>query len=356
MNEWASALGTTSGRGLSPSFLNALEALASSSEGEWWHDVLAHRDVFIAVRRESINVYHRGASIFQVNFENGKLVPVTHAKYLVRQQQAYARLREDGAFSADAAATLWPRYEGPTTLQEMLRAAAALAGPEKIGLHSLLMNSPHVVDVEIALDGLAGGMAIESIAPGVSSFAEENGERAEIAEAIEAASAVAIAPTRRIDRLDVATVEERNGALALVFHEAKHFANKELRAAANRLPPVLEQMERYEATLRLHEQRLLSEYSAVCRSLVAIDAMRQAISARSGSPTASALSPRTHRVAGGEPLKLDPHPRLVLFGFDEDQKNGTVWAKHRDRLQEVLGPDRIYAVGNTRAKSSAAFR
>jgi hypothetical protein len=38
------------------------------------------------VHKESLNVYHRGASIFRVDFRHGRPVPVTHAKYLVRQR------------------------------------------------------------------------------------------------------------------------------------------------------------------------------------------------------------------------------------------------------------------------------
>ena len=33
---------------------------------------------------------------------------------------------------------------------------------------------------------------------------------------------------------------------------------------------------------------------------------------------------------------MDPVPRLVVFGFDADQKNGSFFRKHMKKLREVL--------------------
>jgi hypothetical protein len=40
------------------------------------------------------------------------------------------------------------------TLNEMIAAASALAGPEKTGLHALLIANPQVIDVEVAFRGV----------------------------------------------------------------------------------------------------------------------------------------------------------------------------------------------------------
>ena len=147
----------------------------------------------------------------------------------------------------------------------------------------------------------------------------------------------------------MATLEERNGTVRLVFHEAKHFANTELRAAPDRTPPVIDQIRRYEATIGRHEDRLASHYVEVCRSLVAIDAMRRSAAEKlGGNHAVPELHPLIQRVAEGNALQIDPELRLVIFGFDEDQKNGAVWKRHLSRLQEALGAARVYAVGNTR--------
>lgn len=358
------------GRGLSANFLAELERLAGAPDGQWWRDVLCHPDVVVAVRRQALNVYHRGASIFLAEWVNGRIAPKTHVKYLVRQRQAHALLDAEDRFAFEADAMLWHRYEGAQTLTDMLRAAASLAGPEKIGLHALLTGSPHVVDVEIVLQG-----GTESV-PTLAFQSDPDDERAEIVEAIDTAEAavaetganesVPVAPgsssplppsaSPRTDRLDVATLEERDGAIHLVFHEAKHFANKELRAGPSRTPPVLDQIARYQTTITQHQTRLAQEYVEVCRSLRTIHTLRTAVREETGLPSKAPLHPLIARVADGAPLVVDPEPRLVVFGFDDDQRTGRVWGQHRQRLEAALGVRRFYAVGNTRAKTGAAFR
>jgi hypothetical protein len=333
------------GRGLGSQYLNALSELLDAPEGQWWRDVLINPDVIIAVRNDSVNVYHRGASIFLAELGNGRIVPKTHIKYLVRSEQAYAEMKSDLSFAGSAGATTWERYGGSTTLRDMLKAAATLAGPEKFGLHNLIKNSPHVVDVEIALDSPA--------AP-IEAGADEE-ERIEISEAIEAADEGS-SDERKDNRLDVATLEDRSGNIRLVFHEAKHFGNKELRAkkpkgsAEVTDPPVVGQIQRYASALAKHENKLVSEYAAVCRSLLVIDAMRQYVLSESKlSPTkASNADPLITRVALGAPLKVDLEPRLIVFGFDKDQKDGNVWKPHREHLKHSLGEQRFHAIGNTR--------
>lgn len=46
-------------RKLDAEFLDALEALAAAPTPNWWQDVLRNDDLFIAVRRNSLNVYYR---------------------------------------------------------------------------------------------------------------------------------------------------------------------------------------------------------------------------------------------------------------------------------------------------------
>lgn len=88
---------------LEPSFLDVLEELANDSTG-WWRDVLQHPYLVLvlAVRRNSINAYHRGAFIFRIDWKAGQVIPFTHAKYLVKPAQTYVAL-ERGEFQFDAA-------------------------------------------------------------------------------------------------------------------------------------------------------------------------------------------------------------------------------------------------------------
>ncbi|WP_026358285.1 hypothetical protein [Aureimonas ureilytica] len=326
-------------RGLDAAFLDALEK--ATDEAGWWRDVLLHPDLFVAVRRNYLNVYHRGASVFLIELRQGRLVPKTHVKYLVRQRQSYAGLEADGAFALDPAQVLWTRYEGPATLKEIVRAAASLAGPEKSGLHPLLMASPNVVDVEIAL-----AMEAASEAGGASSMLEDE----------PSFSLSSSAAGRRVDRLDVAVLAKDDIGFSIVFHEAKHFTNAELRARADRAPPVADQMQRYRKTLSHHAEALAQSYLAVCVGLLRIDAMRQRVrSAASDAPAASSLSPTVAElVAAGRSPRIDLVPRLLVFGFDAAQRDDPAWKAHRDRLEKEFGLI-VRAIGNTRGRVAAAF-
>ena len=37
-----------------------------------------------------------------------------------------------------------------------------------------------------------------------------------------------------------------------------------------------------------------------------------------------------------------------MFGFDQDQKKGTVWKRHRAKLLEILGTERVLLKGNSK--------
>lgn len=321
-------------RGLSAAFLDDLDALARAPEGGWWRDVLARPDLVLAVRAGYVNVYYRGAALYLIGQRQGRIVASTHARYLVRQRQGAADLSADGAFALDPDQALWRHYAGAQTLAEMLRAAAHLAGPEKDGVHDLVLASPRVVDVEISLSAAAPHAAG---ADEVSSGGDLSGDP----------------KSGRQDRIDVATLTDREGQAFVTFHEAKHFTNPELRAGPTRKPPVVAQIERYRATLAHHASQLSLSYQAVARALVRLDRLRQEIG---GPGTLSRLDPLVIRVAEDPaPPGIDTEPRLVVFGFDEDQRDGSVWGRHRTRLTQEFGLQ-VYAVGSTRGRRHAAFR
>ncbi|KQT77448.1 hypothetical protein ASG59_12630 [Methylobacterium sp. Leaf466] len=337
-------------RVLSPGFLDALEALAERQG--WWQDALAHPDLILAVRREAVNVYHRGASIFRVTFPNGTIAATTHAKYLLRQRQATVRLDPAGGFGIDPASAVWTDYAGPATLAEMLRAASALAGLEKTGLHRLLRNAPNVIDVEIALTGSTPGNT-------TTGNDEHNNEGAEADAALLDGTEVA-PPTQRQDRLDVASLEERGNPdeAWLVFHEAKIAANPELRAAPDNVPAIVEQVARYTETLTREADRLVAGYQALCRDLTRLDALRQRVQGTTGVSEADfwRRDPLAAEVAEGKRcLRVDPRPRLVVFGFDANQRNG-ILGGHLNRLQAEPFSLAVRAIGNPGAGTSNAFR
>jgi hypothetical protein len=311
-----------SGRGVSDAFLDHLDQLAHQDGGSWWRDVLLRDDVFIAVRRNSLNVYHRGGSIFRIDDQgDGTVSPKTHVKYLVRQQQALAEL-VDGEFRPNVIG--WTHYVGPDTLRDMIRAASDLAGAEKNGLHPMIMGSATVIDVEVALE-----RADEDIMGG----------------ATEGGNLSATAARRNQDRLDVATLERRGESIAVVFHEAKHFTNTALRARSGS-PAVLKQLRRYQSTLAHHAPALIQRYRTACRALTRLDASRRQVRLSTGASLLPPLDPLIVEAAADKrELAIDPAARLIVFGFDADQKKG--------QLQTILKSLRqadpnlaIYAVGD----------
>lgn len=323
-------------RGLSPALLDALDRLADDPvKGAWWQDVLRRRDLVIAMRHDTLNVYYRGASLYLITFNDGEITPLTHAKYLSRRQQGLVPLR-GGKFAIEADRALWSSY-GPDTLAEMMAAATNLAGSEKLGLHALLIASPHVIDVEISLEGVDD---TDEQPDGASLAAEQAAGEAGVS---------SLATRSRQDRLDVATLKRSGAGVKVVFHEAKHFSNGELRASAGRVPKVAGQIERYRRTLVHHAHDLARSYREVCRALVRLDAMRRRV-----GPQAGLIDSLIQEVASGaSPLTIDPEPRLVVFGFDRDQREGA-WKVHRARLQDEHRIA-VTALGSTAGRRAPAF-
>lgn len=324
-------------RGLSPAFLDALDKLTDEPrEGAWWRDVLCRRELMVAVRRDTLNVYYRGASLFLVTFHDGVITPLTHAKYLSRRQQGLVPLTA-GRFAIDAEHALWSSY-GPETLSEMMAVAANLAGPEKVGLHALLIASPHVIDVEISLEGVD------------EMDEQQDGATLAVEEAAGGVTPLGSSTKGRQDRLDVATLEKRDGErVEVVFHEAKHFSNGELRASPGRIPKVAGQIKRYRRALTHHADDLARSYREVCKALVRINGIRQRL-----DPQAPALDQLIQQVAGSARLPvIDPEPRLLVFGFDQDQRDGA-WKSHRVRLEDEHGIN-VTALGSTAGRRAPSF-
>lgn len=295
-------------RTLDPAFLDALEELATDSTGNWWRDVLRHRDLVLAVRHNSINAYYRGASIFRIDWESGQVIPFTHPKYLVRAQpeeidvtpaKLYVALKR-GEFQFDARDVLQKTYLGVKTLNEMCDAASWYAGPEKTGLHPMLAGNADVIDAEIALNG-------------------------------------------RQYRIDAAIATLENGAPTIRFYEAKHFTNKRaLRASGDNLPRVVRQITDYEKALKAHRAELSAGYVETARALLRFNDMRiQAF----GKSAARSIAPAIRQISetGSAPL-IDTLPHLIIYGFDTAQRNDPAWGKHLAKLKAAI-PGRVRAIG-----------
>lgn len=317
-------------RGLSPKFLDALGALteADSPQGRWWRDLITHPDLIRAIRKDALDFYYLGQRIFHIAWDKGQIVPQTHFKYLVRQKQDYLRLQPDNQFAPDPKAFMWSEYKSPATLKDMLKAASVYAGPEKMGLHALIKNSlsdkVRVIDVEV-------------------SFTRDEDSNTP--------SEDWTASTRRLDRIDVVTQEERDGSTWFVFHEAKHFTNKELRASSKSPPPVVEQIERYRKAIQKHKASIERAYKKVLSDQDVITSLAQKASAKGDAPKAR-MQDCQAILSSSRPFQVDPEPRLIIFGFDQDQKKGEIWSKHYERLHGEFNLA-VYAAGDPKTAKGA---
>lgn len=318
---------------LNPEFVSRLGELAlDASRPNWWRDVLSHKDLILAVRRNYINVYYRGASLFKIELKEKQVVPVTHVKYLVRPNQVYVALR-GGQFQLPPS-SLWGSYEGKQTLEGIIRVASGYAGAEKTALHRPLIGAAHLIDIEVSLPRATQEQA-ETDQPGEDTGAEMD----DLGRS-----------TRRQDRLDAVAVHNRKGQPTVVFYEAKHFSNAALRSG-NGIAPVVQQIRDYEKALEKHRDELERRYLETANALVRFNELRKLVR---GDDGVRALDPTLERVAeeGILPV-IDPEPRLIIFGYDQSQRNNAdSEGGHFSKLRAELGKERVIAVGNPTASSN----
>jgi hypothetical protein len=292
-------------RGLGPEFIHQLDEEAKRNS--WWADVLNDPKLFVAVREEYLNVYWRGQSLFLV--KPGPKV-TTHVKFLVDPELddqvplvegefKIGELQERGFVSL---------YEGPKTLTKMKKAAGLFSGLEKTGCHEIEVNNPEVIDCEIAFGGTV------SLGDG--------GDK------------------KGAPRADLASLERGNGEDArLVFWEAKHYSNPELRAEDGRLVPVCDQVKRYKKYLSDNRKAVVDSYTKVAANLASIRDMG----------LRRPLSPLINEVGSGKrSLTLDAEPKvgLVIFGFDQAEKVHPGWRHHLGRLKDEVTP--VVAAGDAK--------
>lgn len=286
-------------RGISPKFVN--ELAEEAKKDSWWADVLNDPELFVAVREEYLNVYWRGHSLFRVDRGASGLRATTHPKFLLdpelSDQVPLVEAKfdvKDGGFLHD--------YERPVTLNKMKRAADLFSEPEKTGCHEIILANPQVIDCEIAFPGNGG-------------------------------------PDAGAPRVDLLSLEPDG---ALVFWEAKHFTNGDLRALGD-VVPVCEQIEGYRQYLSAskHRDKVEASYKLVVENLLAIDRMR-----REPRRLARLISEVGDKRL--EPtLGTDPRVGLVIFGFDKPQRDDAKWQQHLRKLEHKV----IRVISRGRAKA-----
>lgn len=291
-------------RGISDNkFINQLAEEAN--KGSWWADALNDPKLFVAVRHNYLNVYWRGQSLFLVK---PGLRVTTHVKFLVDPKLADQVSLAEGKFDIGRLLDrgFVSRYEGPATLDKMKRAAGLFPGSEKTGCHEIILANPQVIDREIAFPGI--------ISP-------NNG-----------------GPDEMAGLVDLLSLEPDGDTVRLVFWEAKHFTNGDLRARGADVP-VCKQVKRYRQYLSEHCGPIEESYKLVVNNLVDIDKMRR-------KPRLPAL---IREVADGRrmlTLGAEPKVGLVIFGFDKAERDDPNWKCHLERLRSEVTP--VVAAGDAK--------
>ena len=277
-------------------------------EGGWWKDVVDDKELFVAIRYEYLNIYYQGNSLIKLSFDkkNDNLVAETHYKYLCRPdtKPCLITTRPNGSFflkrsSREDKKRAIDDYliHNLTEVDSIKKASTAYGGVEKEGIQKILNCNGNIIDLEIALTK------------------EAEDDEGNIEE-IKGATA---------KRIDFAAFQKNTDHYDLLFFEAKHFSNKELRAKGDSLPSVLKQISRYRKLLEKYKNEIIESYKLVCCNLCELlppDQLDQSI---------------IDIASGTYAIKVDIEPCLVLFGFDEDQRTGVYWGPHKEKLVSSLG-------------------
>lgn len=296
-------------RFIKPQNMEILHRLATADDDNWFKDALQDRDVFFALRDNRVDAYAKGALVHRIEFKNGKAIPHTHVKYLIKEPQksrSYISL-ENEEFRYTPDESMQTKYVPGETLKSIKAAAFYYSPPssESHGVSSIIAKNPDVIDIEFSLKQTNDN----TVEPPILS---DNG------------------PKSKHDRIDIVHLEKSKEIYQLVFWEAKLYANTDL--FNNN---IIDQINRYSIQIKRHKQKIIDAYRAVCRFQSDINTMRYT------ECTNYALQ----GIADGSiELDLDPEPRLAIFTYDGRQKERL---KVRvETLSNVLGKNRIQMHGD----------
>jgi hypothetical protein len=284
-------------RGISEDFVEALKG--------WnhWEEIINDPDLFVAIRDEYINIYFQGCSLFKISYKE-QLVLETHYKYLVRPiaNHPYVAWVGDSPAIGDLIDEV---FVNVFDVEVLKRSSSSFAQPEKTGLHKILKCNGNVIDVEVALSPEPEGDAYTADA--------------------------SIEGRRAADRIDFAAIQKRDGKPCIVFFEAKRFENKELRSETHE-PRVIEQAKRYKDFIDKHLLDFRRSYGRVCKNLLDLGLPR--------------VDPLVVEAAGNpEHPQVDSDIRLLVFDFDQDQRDGKKWNEHKKPLEKYF-EDRLLLKGS----------
>jgi hypothetical protein len=238
-----------------------------------WKEITDDKDLFIGIRDEYINIYYHGQSVFKVEMTKTQgLRWTSHRKYLGEEKSGYVNSES---------------YLD--RISDLKKMAYKHAGEEKSEVKKQILEKSDrcILDVEVT-------------------FGSEDGFG-----------------TRSIDYL--AIEKDESGKLKLVFYEAKHFKNSEIRSRTE--PHVFGQLSKYELVLKKHEKEIIASYNTVMKNMLELG-----IDNNSGYA----------QLLNGKKLDavIDFEPRLIVFAIPVDKMQDV----HMKKLKTRLGTDRLVLV------------
>lgn len=292
-----------------PVFIKAIKD--DYAQGGLWKEIIDDQDLFIGIRNEYISVYFKGNSLLKICLEGERLKAYTHFKYLLKNKikSPYIGFTfgQKIVFNGDP----FKQYflSEISSIDTLKKTSKPYAGLEKHGVHEIVKANNNVVDVEVALTQEADDREKDE---------QGNVEKEDSSN----------------PRIDFAAFRKTKNDIELQFFEAKHFSYKGVLRIRDKEknPKVIKQIRDYEVLLNKYEGNIKKSYKTVCYNLCEL-------------LPSSMISTVIKEVADKKDFRVCMEPRLVIFGFDEDQRTGDKWKPHIDKLNYLL-PNRVLCKGN----------
>ncbi len=229
------------------------------------------KDLFIAIRDEYINVYYHGQSVCKLKYCKNGVKGSTHKKYLgVKETGYFTSLNGEVADKRSIIKSL-------CELDDIKKNVKPHKDKEKVNSYGQILDSnSQTIDVEITF-----------------SRSHEYSKSS----------------------IDYAVIKNLEHEYYIVFYEAKHFSNPEIRSKSE--PKVLKQIERYKRILIDNQSEIAESYKNVCSNLSDLGLIGNRFF--------------LNDIANGYRLNVDIEPRLIIF--DCKKINGDV---HMKKLQKIL--------------------
>lgn len=266
---------------------------ATNEQDHWWRDLLSlwkpsgtdsgDYGLRLAVRKGYLNFYRKGQSIARVSFDRAGAPKLSvHLKYVCSDEergaagQTYASLTAREITQSDLTARPYESVETIKGWIDVVNRHYAAVGGEKPLIDQLLDNQANncVIDLEMGLPAPAG----ERSAP----------------------------------RMDVVTIEEVDGRLAVVFGEVKRIDDSRVRSSTG-APEVINQLKKYELYLADEANRtaISDAYRAVAVRMTELAIMARAVGCD------ITLADTVARAAAGEALDVTREAVLVVVRSGE---------------------------------------